>query len=79
VSAENVELVKRAYEEFVATGRFVAASATPEFVWDMSNFHGWPEQQLYEGFEATEAFLSDWAGAWDDWELDLEAFHDAAD
>jgi ketosteroid isomerase-like protein len=79
MSQENVEIVQRGYEQFRATGRLVAETVTPDFVWDMSNFHGWPEQQLYEGIEEAETFLSDWAAAWDDWELDLEGLHDAGD
>jgi ketosteroid isomerase-like protein len=79
MSQKNVEIMRRAYEQFRATGRFVAGTVAPDFVWDMSNFHGWPEQQLYEGIEQAEAFLSDWAGAWDDWELDLEGVHDAGE
>jgi ketosteroid isomerase-like protein len=79
VSQENVELVRRAYEQFTATGRFASEIVAPEFVWDMSNFHGWPEQQLYEGVAETEAFLEDWAAAWEDWQLDVEAVHDAGE
>jgi len=79
VSHENVQLVRRAYEQFDATGHFVAELATPDFVWDMSNFHGWPEQQAYQGSAGAEVFLTAWAAAWDDWELDVEAFHDAGD
>jgi ketosteroid isomerase-like protein len=77
MSHENVEIVRRTYEQFVATGRVVRELASPDFVWDMSNFHGWPEQQAYEGIAGAEAFLRDWAAAWDDWELELEALHDA--
>jgi ketosteroid isomerase-like protein len=79
MSQENVEIVRRGYEQFGATGRFVGETASPDFVWDMSNFHGWPEQQAYEGIAGAEAFLRDWAAAWDDWELELEALHDAGD
>jgi ketosteroid isomerase-like protein len=43
----------------------------------MSHFHGWPEQQIYEGVEGAETFLREWLAAWDDWELEVEAFHDA--
>jgi ketosteroid isomerase-like protein len=77
MSQENVEIVRRGYEQFVATGRVVGELASPDFVWDMSNFHGWPEQQAYEGIAGAEAFLRDWAAAWDDWELEVEALHDA--
>jgi ketosteroid isomerase-like protein len=45
----------------------------------MSNFHGWPEQEVYEGVEGAEAFLSEWTAAWDDWELEVEALRDAGD
>lgn len=79
MSQQNVEIVRRAYEQFTATGQLVAEIASPDFVWDMSNFHGWPEQQAYEGVAGTEAFLRDWIAAWDDWELELEALEDAGD
>jgi ketosteroid isomerase-like protein len=57
----------------------VADLATADFVWDMSNFHGWPEQQVYEGVDGTRAFLSEWVEAWEDWELELEGLYDAGD
>lgn len=79
MSQENVEVVRRAYERFSATGRFDAEVATPDLVWDMSNFHGWPEQQVYEGPGGAQAFLRDWAGAWDDWELEVGALYDAGE
>ena len=45
----------------------------------MSNFHRWPEQQVYEGAEGARAFLDDWTAAWEDWELEVDAFHNAGD
>jgi ketosteroid isomerase-like protein len=79
MSQENVEMVRRGYERFATTRQFVADIASPEFVWDMSNFHGWPEQQAYEGAEGAQSFLDNWIGAWDDWELEVDALHDAGD
>jgi ketosteroid isomerase-like protein len=79
MSQENVEIVRGGYERFRITGRFDPEIATPDFVWDMSNFHGWPEQQIYEGVEGAETFLSDWTSAWEDWELELEGLRDAGD
>ncbi len=58
MSQENVELVRRGYEQFAKTGRFVAEMVTSDFVWDMSNFQGWPEQQVYEGAEGARTFLT---------------------
>jgi ketosteroid isomerase-like protein len=79
MSEANVEIVKRGYEQFMATGRFVAEISTPDFVWDMSNFDGWPEQQVYEGIAEAEAFIRDWSAAWDDWQLDVESYHHVGD
>jgi ketosteroid isomerase-like protein len=77
MSEENVEIVREGYERFVATGELAADLVTDDFVWDMSNFHGWPEQQIYEGVAGVRAFLSEWVGAWEDWELVQEALREA--
>jgi ketosteroid isomerase-like protein len=79
MSSENVEVVRRGYEYFAATRDVLAEGLTTDFVWDMSNFRGWPEQQTYEGVEGARAFLRDWLSAWDDWQLEVEAYHDAGD
>jgi ketosteroid isomerase-like protein len=51
----------------------------PEFVWDMSTFRSWPEQQTYDGIGGAMKFLADWAGFWDDWQLEVEDLRDAGD
>ena len=40
-AVDNVEIVRDAYERFRASRRVVAELAAPDFVWDMSHFHGW--------------------------------------
>jgi ketosteroid isomerase-like protein len=79
MSQENVEIVQRGIGRFRATGQFAAEDVAPEFAWDMSNFQGWPEHQVYEGIAGAESFLSDWRAAWDDWDVESEAVHDAGD
>jgi ketosteroid isomerase-like protein len=79
VSRENVEIVRGGYEQFGRRKTFVAELAAPEFAWDMSHFHGWPEQQVYEGVQGAERFLEEWTSAWDDWDLQLEELHDAGE
>jgi ketosteroid isomerase-like protein len=79
MSQENVEVVRRGFEQFRATGRFAALEVAPEFAWDMSNYQGWPEHQVYEGIAGAEAFLRDWTAAWDDWSIESEASHGAGD
>jgi ketosteroid isomerase-like protein len=79
MSQENVEIVRQGYERFAATGQTDPDLVSPEIVWDMSNFHGWPEQQTYEGAAGVQGFLEDWTGAWDEWELEVDSLHDAGD
>jgi ketosteroid isomerase-like protein len=79
MSQENVEIVRGGFERFAKSGELTVEILAPDFVWDMSHFHGWPEQQLYEGAEGARRFLRDWVAAWDDWEVDVEALHDAGE
>jgi ketosteroid isomerase-like protein len=77
VSRENVEVVRRGYEHRRETGDFLEAILAPDFVWDMSKFRGWPEQQIYEGVDEARRFIRDWSAEFDDWEIEVEALHDA--
>ncbi len=79
MSQENVEIVRNGVERFRTTGEFADEIVTEDFVWDMSNFHGWPEQQVYAGADGARTFLREWSDAWEDWELEVEALHDAGD
>jgi ketosteroid isomerase-like protein len=79
MSKENIEIVRRGFEHFEATGDFLPELIDPEFVWDMSNFRGWPEQKLYPGLDGAREFMRDWLEAWDDWEFAVESFHDGGD
>jgi ketosteroid isomerase-like protein len=79
MSQENVDTLLGGYEWFRVNGRFPAHLATPDFVWDMSHFDGWPEQQVYEGVQGAEDFLAEWGSSWDDWEIEIEAMHDVDD
>jgi ketosteroid isomerase-like protein len=79
VSQENVEIVRRGFEHFRATGGPLPEILAPEFVWDMSTFRGWPEKQTYEGAEGMRQFLQDWMSAFEDWRITLEAIHDAGE
>ncbi len=74
-----MDIVREGFERFLATREFVAELSTDDFVWDMSNFHGWPEQQVYVGAEGVNAFMGAWMEAWDDWELEAEALLDGGD
>jgi ketosteroid isomerase-like protein len=45
----------------------------------MSKYEGWPEQQIYEGVDGANRFLHEWAGAWDNWELEIQEIYEAGD
>ncbi len=79
MSEENVEIVRRGFEQFREAGDLLGENVAPGFVWDMSTFRGWPEQQTYEGIDGAREFIRIWMDAWDDWEMDLEGLHDAGD
>ena len=75
MSQENVEIIRRGYEHFRASGE---VRAHPDFVWDVTKL-GWPGQQIYSGAAGANQFNAEWAEAWDDWELEVEDFVDAGD
>jgi SnoaL-like domain len=77
MTRENVEVFRRGWKHFRATGDLLSEIVDPDFVWDMSTFRGWPEQQTYQ--DGARAFLADWVEAWEDWELEIEELLDAGD
>src|SRR5215218_7981303 len=79
MSQENVEIVRQAYEHFIATGEFLAETYDVDFVWDMSTFRGWPDRQTYPGTEGATEFIAAWDDAWDDWQFEVEDYIDAGD
>ena len=78
MSQENVEIVKRGLEEFIATGQFFDQMAA-DFIWDMSTFRGWPDQPVFHGFDGFSEFLSAWTESYDDWSMEIEQLLDAGD
>jgi ketosteroid isomerase-like protein len=75
----NLDIVRGGYAHFEVTGDVDADILAPDFVWDMSHFRGWPEEQFYDGVEGTRAFLRAWTEPWDEWELELDSLHEAGD
>ena len=79
MSQANVEIVRRGWEHFLATGELLEEIMAPNFEWHMSTFRGWPEQRLYVGVEGARAFLRDWTGPFDDSTIELQALHDGGE
>ena|SRR5687767_7053297 len=76
MSQENVELVRRGYEHFLATGEplWSAIAADVE-----AHDHGSPDQSAYEGHVGLSRWLGDWDAAWEEWSVGLERVVDAGD
>ncbi len=76
MSRENVEVVVEALRAFKATQRPTGLT-TPDYVWDMSAFSGWPGRAQYHGPDEFMEFFAEWTEAYDGWDLDLEDARDA--
>ena len=75
----NAEIIRSGYEHFAITGDMPAEIVATDFVWDMSHYSGWPEEQTYDGVDGARTFLRRWSESWDDWELEVESLHEAGD
>jgi ketosteroid isomerase-like protein len=78
MSADNVELVRDALADVVETQR-ASGAAAPGFVWDMTTFEDWPEQNEFHGVDAFNEFLRRWVEPYDEWTLEVEELHEVAD
>ena len=79
MSEENVEVVRRGYEQWLATGELLPEITHPDFAWDMSTFRGWPERQTYHGIEGARQFIAEWDDAWETWEVEVEDLLDGGE
>jgi ketosteroid isomerase-like protein len=76
VSQENVELARRAMEQFVATG---------EPAWDLTDTYvevyddDIMDGENYRGRAGVERWLADWSTAWSEFSMEPEEFIDAGD
>jgi ketosteroid isomerase-like protein len=78
---DYAELARHIWERFAPTGReidddeldaFVAEFFAPEIVFDMTNFEGWPEAQIYAGRRAAREHIARWHAAFDHLEMSVE-------
>src|SRR5215203_5449446 len=77
MSQENVEIVRRHVEAYVAGDYETALAAYhPDAEFDARLR---PEGTVYRGHEGIEEAMRVWVGAWDDWKLELDELLDAGD
>jgi ketosteroid isomerase-like protein len=77
MSQENVEFVRRAYEQ--SNPSQAHELFHPDAVWDMSTFAGWPEEQTYRGAEGILRFHRRWVETFDRWEFEVLDVLDAGE
>jgi hypothetical protein len=77
MSQENVEIVRELLTEFATTHKAVARLTTPDSVWDMGTFRGWPDVPEYVGPDGFDEFFAKWTDPYDDWDMDLDDLRDA--
>jgi ketosteroid isomerase-like protein len=74
MSQENVEIVRRALEEFIVSDH---QTVVADFVWDMSTFRGWPDRPVFHGPDGLADFMKAWRDPYDDWSMAVEEIVDA--
>jgi ketosteroid isomerase-like protein len=79
VSRENVELVRKSWEHFIANGEVLNELFAPTYVLDISTLRDWIGQRQYEGVAGNRAFVQDWTEGLDDWRIEIVAYRDAGD
>ena len=76
MSEENVEIVRRGLERFLATGEVEWET----FAEDLEiEDHDIPERGEYQGREGFLRWIEEWAVPWGEWSLEPQEFIDAGD
>ncbi len=76
MSQENVEIIRRGFEQFLSTGEPPWALVAEDFE---LHDHDSPDQGVYAGHAGYGQWLKDWDAAWETWTLQLERLVDAGD
>ena len=75
MSQENVEIVRRMWDAFLAADFQTALSFyAPDVEWDGTNL---PDGELARGHQAVVDHAVRWTEMWDDWKIEPERFIDA--
>jgi ketosteroid isomerase-like protein len=74
----NVEIVAQFFADF-RMGDELSDDVASDFVWDMSNASGWPDAPVYHGRAGFVEVLDTWAGAFEEWEQDVERMEEVGD
>jgi ketosteroid isomerase-like protein len=72
MSQENIEIARRILLDDTPALYRLIAQTSPDFVWDMSTFEGWPDQGEFHGLEEFIAFLRRWVEPYAEWQIEVQ-------
>jgi ketosteroid isomerase-like protein len=72
----NVEIVRRGFEHFIATGEPLWETLDEDIA---IRDHDIPDSDDYQGYAGLAQWREDWSAAWDDWRWEPEEFIDVGD
>jgi ketosteroid isomerase-like protein len=76
MSQENVEIVKNAVEEYIATGQ-IAEAVAADVIYDASAMGGWAGKPVYHGIDGYFEMHEAWTEPYDDWSVAMDEVLDA--
>jgi ketosteroid isomerase-like protein len=75
--SQNVEVVQRMLSEFGETQQPLAEAFAPNFIWNLSNFQGWPGQHEFNGIDEFNDFFASWIEPYSEWIQEIVRVQDA--
>jgi SnoaL-like domain len=73
----NVDIVRNGSAAFFASGD--TSSLTEGFVWDLTNFEGWPDKAVYTGLDELNQFMTSWFEPFEDWRQEFDRLEDVGE
>jgi ketosteroid isomerase-like protein len=79
MSQENLDLVRRGFEQVVKTGELLPEAVHHDFVLDTTTFRGAIRPGIFVGVDEANEWLAEWISSFEDWAVDVEEVFDAGD
>jgi|SRR4051794_19089418 ketosteroid isomerase-like protein len=76
MSKENVDVIRRGFDHYAATGDQLWENYSDAVVVrDQQS----PDQAEYRGLDGVRRWIADWSAAWDDWQIEVEEIVEAGE
>jgi ketosteroid isomerase-like protein len=85
MSKQNVEIIRGIVQGFIDLDLPLVEKAqwlpeelfAPDYVWDMSNFEGWPGQREFTGLDGFYEFFAEWTEPYSEYDQEIQRLEDA--